>query len=222
MRNGKEEKMMKMKDKIFAPILNNTPLSNKAKTILATEAEELYLKINNIPKISGRYYDDTEIQKAALYLACDNKLCALPRTLPKPKHKYLRKVRKALKIRPTDAIDRVDSICNLLNLDENVSKMAKELLLEYSKQTAYLSYSPTIIAGSAIYIAAILNNTRITKIAICKHIGVSEISLGKHVHNLKLAPLNAIQDNYEAAKIYLDSFHKRNYKLEEVSIQNGF
>lgn len=155
--------------------LNKTQLSENAKNVLKEETVELYSKTKEI--LNGK---KEQIAKTAIFLACDKRLCAIPRILPKPKVKDLSKVRKRLRIPHVDAIGRINSLCKLLGFGEDVSNKAKQLLLRYknSYPSRYNKGSPTNLAVTSVYVSSILCGVRkYTQPELCANTGISVASV---------------------------------------------
>lgn len=142
--------------------LDETELSESAKRILINDSKKLYEKIGSCGKTG---YVPLRLQRAkvALFLACDNRMCAVPRVIPKPRVKYLSPVRRALKIPHVHAIDRVDSICTILDIEkrDDIAKKAKELISRNNAFSCFSSLSPTVTAVNAVYVSSILNGSGI-------------------------------------------------------------
>jgi len=150
--------------------IEETLLSENAKEKLLEEALKIYEKIKDFP------YLEEDKAKAALFLACDKYLCAVPRKVPKPKIKILNRAREKTGIGNIEAIERVDSMCKLINRYESgIPETAKKIISKYKENCPidYYGKTPSGTAIAAIYIASILCDEHIPQGELAKQLGAA-------------------------------------------------
>ena len=153
-------------------ILDDTSLSQRSKEVLLNEAMNLYEG-----DIKSIRYDGETKANVALYLACDKYSCAIPGKIPLPKFRLLSKIRKETGIKRREPIERIDSMCNLMDVyGDCIPKTTKNLLEIYKGEFLkdYNNYPPLGTAAGAIYIASKLCNEPITQKKLHMDLGVNE------------------------------------------------
>lgn len=149
--------------------LEKTPLSEEARGELLKKSLEFYEKIKDLR------YSKEEKAKAALFLSCDDYLCAIPRKIPPPKLKVLTEARKETGVKPVEAIQRIDSMCKLIKRSEKVAEKAKEILSKYKEEypADYAKGPPLTTALAALYISGILSGEHITQMELWEFFGIT-------------------------------------------------
>ncbi len=169
-------------EEYFRVILDDTSLSDKSKTKLLKEATEIYEEINPI-----RYSGENKAN-VALYLACDECSCAIPKKIPKPKLPLLHKARKKTGIERVDILERIDPMCKLANFEGDcIPERAKYILKEYKEKNAigYGAGAPVGTAVTAIYRASKICDEPITQRELRGYFGVNEVTIRKRYKEMK-------------------------------------
>ncbi len=163
-------------------ILKDTSLSDKSKEVLLEGATELYEELKPF-RYSGKIKANV-----ALYLACDEHSCAIPKKIPNPKLPLLHKARKKTGIEKVDIIDRIDSMCKLANFEGDcIPERAKYILKEYQEKDPieYGKGAPVGTAVSAIYIASKLCEEPLTQRELQEYFGVNDVTIRKRYKEMK-------------------------------------
>lgn len=148
---------------------------------LLEDALNIYKEIEDEP------FSEEDKAIASIFLACDKNSCAVIRKLPKPNYKILKKARKKTKIQPNlEAINWVDSICELFNGEEDVSIAAKDILEKYKERCPknYYGRPPLTTAVSAVYIASILCDKHIPQYELEKLSGITVQTIRKRYREI--------------------------------------
>ena len=163
-------------------ILDDTSLLDKSKDVLLKGAIDIYRELKHF-----RYSGETKAN-VALYLACDEYSCAIPKKIPKPKLPLLHKARKRTGIKRVDILERIDPMCKLADKERAcVSETAKHILKEYQKKDIikYGAGVPVGTAVTAIYIASKICEEPITQRELQKYFGVNEVTIRKRYKEMK-------------------------------------
>ncbi|MFQ6084964.1 MAG: transcription initiation factor IIB family protein [Candidatus Bathyarchaeia archaeon] len=135
------------------------------------------------------------IAAASLYLAC--RLTHFPRSLTEisetslvDKKDIARCYRLLLRtfdmsVPLIDPIQYSAKIVALLNLSDNVRKVAKKILVEALEKRVTAGKDPMGVAAAAIYIASVVNNERRTQKSIANAAGVTEVTVRNRYRGLK-------------------------------------
>ncbi|MCK4730658.1 MAG: hypothetical protein KAT28_05045 [Candidatus Aenigmarchaeota archaeon] len=157
-------------------ILDDTSLLDKSKEILLEEAIDIYEDIRPF-----RYSGETKAN-VALYLACDEYPCAIPKKIPKPKLPLLHKARKETGIKKVDVIERIDSMCKLADIKGGCIPERTKYILKKYREKDIIEYgvgAPVGTAVSAIYIASKLCDEPITQRELQEYFGVNDVTIRK-------------------------------------------
>jgi transcription initiation factor TFIIB len=146
---------------------------------------EIYRKAWENDLIHGRSIE--KILAASMYMACRKH--NVPRTLDEIE-KVTRVGRKdiikackllanrlGMKLAPISPLEYVGRFCAKLNLTDCAVEKAREILEKALEQDMTSGRGPTGIAASAIYIAAILCDTKKTQKEVAEATGVTEVTL---------------------------------------------
>ncbi|RLE67947.1 MAG: hypothetical protein DRJ43_06450 [Thermoprotei archaeon] len=159
-------------------------LAEKAQILdesILERALEIYREIEDEP------FSEENKAIASIYLACYESRCTAIRKLPKPKTKILKRARERARIKPSlEAIDWIDSVCELINRKESVPEKAREILEKYKKRypKGYYEDEPIITASAAVYIASKLCGKPLTQEYLGNELKMSTSTIRKKYRDI--------------------------------------